>query len=127
MTTPNLTKPRVIEALVDFAGPLGPLESLDARLKRRSKWVAAQGQALTAALLEIATEPLAGEPFRSLPLEDLEIELRQLLVLSGHVDPERLLVSMGPFLENKQARPILIEGPRPVSCCCGCVTPTLKR
>lgn len=108
-TAPSLTKQRAIEALVDFAGPLGPLQSFEARLKRRSEWVTEQGQALTAALLEIATEPLDGESFGSLPLEDLEVELRQLLVLSGRTAPETLLEALGAHLENKQARPVLIE------------------
>jgi hypothetical protein len=104
-----MTREEVIEKLVQFASPLGPFESLDARLRYKEEWITSSGADLVDMLLDLLTHPPALTDIRPATSEGFEFENSQLLALLGHHDPVGLLEKIGPLLTNNQARPTAIE------------------
>lgn len=99
----------VIQALRDFAGPLGPFESLDAKLDRRDAWAAGADDSTRAALADVLAHPPAPADLTPADPEAAEVELTEMLVALAHADPPRFLIEFGPLANDHTARPILID------------------
>jgi len=104
-----MTRQQAIAALADFAGPLGPFESLEELLKRKEEWIVTSGRELADALLDILIHPLDDNELRSATRENFEGELSEVLQLLGKRDPLPFLQTIGPYLTNPHARPTIIE------------------
>lgn len=104
-----MTIDELIQQLVGFSGPLGPLESLEERIRRRDKWVAAMENDIVDLLLEVLIHPPDVAELRPATREDFEIEITEVLTLLGQRDPYSFLHRVGPLLVNDQARSTLIE------------------
>jgi hypothetical protein len=104
-----MTREQTIAALANWAGSLGPFESLDEQLVRRDAWIAAAGPALIDTLLDILAQPPNEDEVRPATQENLAIELSDVLALVALRDPLVALQKLGPYLANAQARPTIIE------------------
>lgn len=104
-----MTIGELIQQLVGFSGPLGPLESLEERIRRRDNWVAAMESDIVELLLEVLIHPPDIAELRPATREDFEIEITEILTLLGQRDPYGFLQRVGPLLMNDQARSTLIE------------------
>lgn len=99
----------LIQQLAGFSGPLGPLESIEARAKRRDEWVATMEMDIVELLLEILMHPPDVAELRPATREDFESEITDVLIILGQRNPLGFLKRAGTLLVNDQARPILIE------------------
>jgi hypothetical protein len=104
-----MTISELIQRLVDFSGPLGPLESLEERIRRRNEWVAGTDSDIVELLLEVLIQPTGVAELRPATRDDFELEITEVLTLLGQRDTSNFLQRVGPLLVNDQARPILIE------------------
>jgi len=104
-----VTRNDVIAAIVEFAGPLGPLQTLEEFYARRDTWLRSGGSALRQRLLElIATPPEDGE-LQQVEREDFEIQLVESLGQSGREEPEAMLAGLAPLLERPETRPLALD------------------
>ena len=99
----------LIPQLVGFSGPLGPLESLEERIRRREEWIAATESDIVGLLLEILIHPPNVAELRPATRDDFEQEITEVLTLLGQRDTSSFLQRVGPLLVNDQARSTLIE------------------
>lgn len=104
-----ITRQQMIAILVDFAGPLGPFESLDERLDRRDQWVTTADNTVIDALLNVLVYPPDESEIYPVTREGFELHLSELLVLLGRHDSSYTLEKIGPYLSNELARPTVIE------------------
>jgi hypothetical protein len=104
-----MTIDELIQQLASLSGPLGPLESLEGRIKRRDELVAAMESDIVGLLLEVLMHPPDVAALRPATRGDFELEIADVLTLIGQRDPSEFLKRVGPLLVNDQARPILIE------------------
>ena len=104
-----MTRSQLIRKLADFAGPLGPFETIETRAKQRNQWLITADEMLLDALLDILIHPPDPEEFRPATGEDIDVELTEIFILLGQHNPFDLLQRIGPLLKNKQARATIIE------------------
>lgn len=104
-----MTIGKLIQQLAGFSGPLGPLESLEERIRRRDEWVAAAESDIVGLLLEILIYPPDVAEIRPATREDFELEITEVLTILGQRDPSSFLERVGPLLVNDQSRSTLIE------------------
>jgi len=104
-----MTVAELVQQLAGFSSPLGPLESLEERIRRRDAWIAAAGSGIVGSLLEILIHPPDVSDIRPTTRDDFELEVAEVLMLVGQRDPPSFLQSVGPLIANNQARPTLIE------------------
>ncbi|MDF0668204.1 MAG: hypothetical protein P0119_19335 [Nitrospira sp.] len=104
-----MTRGEVIKQLAGFSGPLGPLESLEERIRRRDKWLAVTDSDIAGLLLEVLMHPPDVAELLPATRDDFELEISEVLTLLGQRDPSSFLERVGPLLVNDRARPTLIE------------------
>jgi len=104
-----MTRGELINQLAGFSGPLGPLESLEERIRRRDEWVAATESDIVGLLLEVLMHPPDVAELLPATRGDFELEISEVLTLLGQRDPSSFLERVGPLLVNDQARSTLIE------------------
>lgn len=104
-----MTIGELIQQLAGFAGPLGPLESFEERIRRRDEWVAATESDIVGLLLEVLIHPPPVAEIRPATRDDFESEITEVLTLLGQREPSSFLQRVGPLLVNDQARSTLIE------------------
>jgi hypothetical protein len=104
-----MTRSQLIRKLADFAGPLGPFETLEARAELRNQWLITADETLLDTLLDILVHPPDLKEFRPATGEDIDVELTEIFVLLGRHNPLELLRRVGPLLKNKKARSTIIE------------------
>jgi len=100
---------KAIAILKDFAGPLGPFESLDEQIERREVWASTADNQVIDAFLDILVHPPDQNEICPITQDSLEAELSELLVLIGQHNPSDVLEKIAPYLANEQARPTVIE------------------
>jgi hypothetical protein len=104
-----MTRQQIISDVSYFASPLGPFNSLDVLLGRRDAWVASMDNQALDGLLDVLVHPPSEAEIGRVTLEDFEGEVSEILSLLGQRDPLHLLEKVGPFLQDWQARPTIIE------------------
>lgn len=104
-----MTIGELIQQLVGFSGPLGPLESLEERIRRRDEWLAETEGDIVGLLLEVLIHPPDVAEIRPATRDDFELEITEVLTILGQRDPSSFLERVGPLLVNDQARSPLIE------------------
>jgi HEAT repeat protein len=96
----------VIGALASFAGPLGPLTTLEERLARQDRWVDEAGAELVGVLAGVVDSPprlLPGPP------DDWEVTLVELASRAGSAHADEAIAHFVPLLERPHARAIAVD------------------
>jgi hypothetical protein len=108
-----MSREQLLNAIIDFAGPLGPFGSIESLERRRQSWIdAADIGALLEAMLDLANEPPSDAQIRPVRREWFELELQQLLEMlgrRGQRDQALVLAALSQWLGKRRARCIAIE------------------
>jgi hypothetical protein len=102
----TMNRDEVIEALASFAGPLGPMTTLEERLERQDRWVDQAGPellAVLASIVELPPQPLPAPP------EDWEVLVVEIASKAGAAHPDAALDQLLPLLQRPGARSIAVD------------------
>lgn len=102
----TMNRDEVIEALASFAGPLGPMTTLEERLERQDRWVDQAGPELLAALAGIVDSPPQPLPASS---DDWEVLVVEIASKAGAAHPDEALAQFLPLLQRPGARAIVVD------------------
>jgi HEAT repeat protein len=96
----------VIAALARFAGPLGPLTSLDEHLDRLDHWVAQASPDTLAALASIVDSP--PDPLPA-PPDDWEVVIVEVAGRVGAAHRDAAMTHLLPLLDRSHARAVAAD------------------
>src|SRR5947208_10221223 len=104
-----MTRKQVVEFLAEMAGPLGPFGSFEERLRQIDTWAADANDELVDLLVDIVLHP--PDPAEYLPAtrDDFEFVTSKVLTQIGKRNTSHFLQKVGPLLEDKRARAMIIE------------------
>src|SRR5438270_213016 len=95
--------------LVDLAGPIGPMQSLDERFEQKRRWISEVDDTAFDDLLDILVNPPGAEERFDIDADDYEFQLADLLIELGRRDPAGSLAKIAPLTVNKDVRPVVVD------------------
>lgn len=102
-----MTRSELIESVLTFIGPLGPMGDVDARDEARDRWARETGAKNVDALLDLLANPPSAGDHES--AGEFEYVLSQILTHIGAADRDAFVRRASPLLGNANARAAIVE------------------
>lgn len=104
-----INKHTILEALLEFAGPLGPLVSLEERYEAEARWRKNLPVEAVDILFDILQYPPSAKELYPIKKEDLEFQIIEALITIAQSDQIFFLDHYGFHINNPKIRPALID------------------
>lgn len=104
-----MTRTEALQAITEFAGPLGPFQEPDERDRREEAWAAGAEADAVEQILDLVIHPPPASELRGIAPEDFEYELSRVLTMIGSRAPSTFLARVSTLLDDTNARRTIIE------------------
>jgi hypothetical protein len=104
-----MTRTETLNAILDFAGPLGPFQEPDDLDRREEAWAASADAPTLEQVLDLVVHPPSRGELGTMAPEVFEFELSRILTMIGSRSPSSFLARVSPLLADTRARPTIIE------------------